>query len=303
MTARRVLGVALLTIVALTVACSGDDPPVAWVGDTVLHRSELETYLDHNLVQTELDVERDDEGTNRVKSRLLDAWIEELLLLDEATRAGIEVSEEEIDEVLELMAATPTDGESEADDPREPVRRRLMVQELLRAVRDAVPEPGPAEVEAYADVHSRRFADALRSFRVRSLRFDEEGDATSVHADITAGRVNFEDAAIARQLEAGLVPVDLAWSSIPGQIRPAIDALKPGEVSPPLTYGGNTYLFEMISRTPPTPGSEDLLRLAANELHSLQRGDADQALVERLRSERPVRLGDDLPFRYVAPDD
>ena len=82
-----------LWIAVLALGCAAPEPPpekdpvVAWVDEAPVRRSELERYLEENMVAGASD-ELSPAEHDLVRSRLLDKLIEERMLSAEATQRG-----------------------------------------------------------------------------------------------------------------------------------------------------------------------------------------------------------------------
>jgi hypothetical protein len=299
----------LLGLCSIALACgvrapaSSPHEPVAEVGELSVSREELDLYFAINLLTD--DAEPQEPGDlDRVKSRLLDALVDEKTFLREAERRGLEVSELQIDAHLSADddggSAVPRLSESRR---RQLVRQRLVVQKLQDDIANRLPSPSEEEVRAYIDRSRGRLAPRER-VRLRALRFESGDDAVLAAARLRDGRTSFADAAVTYGTDAGQgVLLEFSWASLPRDIRDALEDLAPGEVSRPVGFNGDTYLFQLESwRRNPSEMGEDLIRLAREELGRQRWREACDGLRRRLRGQTPVRIHEErLPFRYV-PD-
>jgi parvulin-like peptidyl-prolyl isomerase len=239
---------------------------------------------------------------DRVKSRLLDALVEEKALLFEAERRGFEVSGREIDA---YFGAGPESG---PDSPRlSPegrrglVRQRLMAQKLQESVEDGIPSPSDEEVIAHIHDSDGRLAPRKR-VRLRALRFESAADAARVSERIGKRRMSFEDAVVEYGMDPGQgAPLELSWNTLSGEVQSALAGLKPSEVSRPVESQGDTFLFQLVARLSASEIDRDLERRARAELERQLRRRAGEELRRELRTRAPVRIHEErLPFRYIS---
>ena len=133
----------LLPAAGCGAASDPDDVTVAEVTDGRITRAQLEYYFKSNLLEETGDEPLPADEMNTVRSRLLDALIEERILLAEADLQGIRVADAEIEAYLAQGEPDPDPaGEAEA-------RRRLRLEKLqakiaheLPPIEDLVPHRG-----------------------------------------------------------------------------------------------------------------------------------------------------------------
>ena len=267
---------------------------VAEVGNTSVSLAELELYFKLNLL-TDPDAEsKDPDGLNRVKSRLLDSLVEEKTLVAEAERRGLEVGDLEIDAYLD-------DSSQSQDWQRALARQRLLVQKLQDSMARQLPEPPDEEIRSYIEQSAGRLAPQKR-VRLRSLRFDLPEDATKVSTRIEGGAMSFAEAVATYETGPGQgVPLELSWDNFSEDLRDALGGLKPGEVSRPVDFHGETFLFQLEAwLTAPSEMDEELTNRARDELAREYRREAEEELLRGLRERTAVEIHRDrLPFRYL----
>ena len=296
----------LPALAAIAVAC--EDPPsdpeasvVAYVADEPLYLSDLQRYLDSNLLEVETPDELPPEALDEVKSRLLDTMIDERILLAEAVRRGIEVTDTEIAEYLDH-------GEFEATEEAEPkvwreveARQRLQIQKLQEQAVLAETPPTDAEIESYALTHRDELIPP-RPLELRALELTSLEEAQHIYQEVRSKRMTFNEAALAYESTPGqALPQRMSWHKLPEQVRLALEGLAPGEVSRPIELYGAVYLFQISSwLDDPADQDIDLMHRATLALESERRSEALDALLAELRTRSPVRLKEPaLPFRYV----
>jgi parvulin-like peptidyl-prolyl isomerase len=178
-----------------------------------------------------------------------------------------------------------------------------MVQKLHEAVAGQVTSPTDDEIRAFID-RSREGAVPDKRVRLRSLRFESAEDATRSAERIRRGRMTFADAVVAYETDPGQgVLLEFSWNGLSEELRAALSELKPGQVSRPVEFNGDPFLFYLEAWV--TGQSEldaELARRARGELERERRREARDGLLRELRGRTPVRIHDEgLPFRYV-PD-
>lgn len=262
----RVPILVLLTLAACTPTPVPSDA-IARVGDVTISGAAFEDYLDRNLG------EEAGELSAPVRSRLLDQFLEEELLLRLADERGL---------VLE--------GGS----------RRMAVDRLLRSVEPA--GPGPEEVAAYYADHREGFRRPER-VRLRQILLEDRGAATDVRRELEEGA---DFGAVARRAsrepsaERGGSQGELTRADLPPSLAEVIFALEPGEISGVVEADYGFHVFQVLERLPaetlPPDAVEDEIR------RRLQADVADRSLeglVEEARSRYSVEVYErNLPFDY-----
>lgn len=290
----------LAVILVMLAACcrQASDPEttvVARLGEQPLYLAELTSYLQDNMPELSGEEEPAAEDLDRVKSRLLDALVEERLLLGEAERRGLVVEEWEIAAYIGMGEEEERDAGAE-----DLVRRRLLVQKLREGTILSLPPLTDEEVGKYAEQHGERLMSERR-LELRALMLESEEEAKKVYRDIRRRRMTFTEAVVAYEKYPGQGrPIPVAWSGLSEEVRAALEELKVGRVSEPVEMQGDFYLFMIESwiNEPERLAAERLQR-ARRELEDLRRQQALEELLAELRERNEVRLElRRLPFRY-----
>ncbi len=290
-----------LLLMSCTAAVSPQDS-VAHVGDTAVSLAELELYFTLNLL-TDKDAEsRDPNGLNRVKSRLLDSLVDEKSLVVEAKRRGLEVSDLEIDAYHGSDVENGRDDSSLLQDWRRVLaRQRLLVQKLQDGMAQKLLQPPDEEVRSYIEQSDGRLAPQKR-VRLRALRFDVTEDAAKVSTRIAGGAMSFAEAVVTYETGPGQgVLLELSWDNFSDDLRDALSGLRPGQVSRPVDFHGETFLFQLEAwLSDPSEMDEELTNRARDELARERRRQAEEDLLRELREQTAVEIHRDrLPFRYL----
>ncbi len=290
-----------LLLAACNAAVSPEDS-VAHVGDTAVSLAELELYFTLNLL-TDEDVEtKDPNGLDRVKSRLLDSLVHEKVLVAEAERRGLEVGDPEIDAYLGNNVKHGGDDPSLSRDcQRVLARQRLLVQKLQDSMARQLPQPLDEEVRSYIEQSAGRLAPQKR-VRLRALRFEVPEDAAEVSTRIEQRTMSFAEAVVTYETGPGQgVLLELSWDNFSDDLRDALGGLKSGEVSRPVDFHGETFLFQLEAwLTAPSEMDEELTSRARDELAREYRRKAEEELLRGLRERTAVEIHRErLPFRYL----
>lgn len=317
-----------LALVAL-VACNSQpgDPAlraVAYVGQQPLTLQEFERYLEGNMLDDLQGQGTTSDELDQIKSRLLDAFVEERVLVAEAARRGITVSDDEVALYLgvgalehgdsarssEPTAAGPDAGDEASPDPvgSEEVAeavRRLTIHKLHESVLGELSPIEPAEVERYLEKNGDRLEPA-RQLELRALMLDSLKSAESVYQEIRRKRITFDEAVVKYEKVPGQsLPQRFSWDGLSDEVRQAVDGLKAGRVSKPVELHGLAYLFLVNSWLEDRAQSDNELHERARlELEAARRAEAYAGLLQEARRNAPSRLNTrNLTFRYLPPNE
>lgn len=259
-----------LSLALLLTACPAPTAPpdaVARVGDEAIPVTAFDAYLERNLGEEARGL------ASPVRSRLLDQFLEEELLLRLAEERGLTL-----------------DGGS----------RRLAVDRLLRSVE--AEGPSAEAVAAYYAEHREEFRRPER-VRLRQILLEDRATARQVREELVAGA---DFAAVARRAsrepsaERGGDQGELARDELPPSMAEVIFALEPGEISRVVEADYGFHVFQVMERLP----AEVLpLDAVADEIRRRLRADlVDESLdelVDEARSRYSVEVYErNLPFDY-----
>jgi peptidyl-prolyl cis-trans isomerase SurA len=287
------LGIALLLVVP---GCASKDPTrrvVADVGDRPVTLAQVQTYLDANLLQDPSAEAPSPADLDRVKSRLLDDYLDEELQLGEAIRRGVVVTEQELTDYLGR------------DAPADPARRELAHRELtIQKLRESIVRAGvhveEAQVDAWIAAHPQAEPAALHG-TLRTLRFASFPEAERVRREITSGKLSFLEAGLNYADASAGAPRDIDLSTLPERLAEVVGKMKPGEVSPPVPFESSVLLLLLEAIDDPNAAQlrrrERVRSAIALDLSKA----ATESFLEDLRSKNRVVVHEKmLPFRYVA---
>jgi parvulin-like peptidyl-prolyl isomerase len=303
----RWLHIPLALLVCLAAGCAPGDPHeivVVYLGEEQLTLADLESYMRASLPQLADEGDQEALDLARARSRLLDAFIEERLLLAEAERRGLEVEDWEVEAYLGMDEPDQGDERQEVEGRLLLARQRLMVQMLREGTILGLPPLEEEEVRRYAAQHGERLLSERR-LQLRALLLASGEEAEKVRNDIRRRRITFDEAVAAYEAYPGQVhSVSVAWESLSEEVQQALDRLEPGRVSRPLSMQGSHYLIKVESwlDAPEQISSERQAR-ARLELQNIRRQQALDELYMELRERYPVRIvRRNLPFRYIEEE-
>ncbi len=269
--ARALIAVAILLVSTVTVRVSGAevvDKIVAVINDGIITLSELNAAvaIDPEKIR---DAEEPEES---VQSATLDRIIEQKLVKQASDKAGIDVSEREIDngveEVLnqnriakeQLVAELLKNGltfEEYREQLKEQIRQVKFIDMRFRS-KVSIP---PEDIEDYYKQNLKEFYGPA-SFRVRLIQLlDSDKQLQSMRLKaVTDGLTNGEDfAELASQYSDDASSANggdlgyLVYGEIDARLEKAASILKPGGVSTPVTGPGGLYFVKLEERRAPEP--------------------------------------------------
>jgi parvulin-like peptidyl-prolyl isomerase len=268
------------------------------INDQEIPYSDYEAYLKASFGE---DIPPVEEAETR--SRLLDQFIEERLLLQMAEGQKIRVEDAKVDAYLTgLGAGTDAGPGGKPVDAafREQIRHNLLIQEykdrvLLREVRVE-----PEEVEAYYRDHPDEFRES-RAVVLRQILLEDADEAKRIRARLKESPDQFQ--VLAEQHSASPdrgQPRPYEESELPESIRPMVFALEPGQVSDVVEEGGKYRIFQAVDRHEGKNQSLDEVRKKI-EVVLLQRKaeDSMDRALSGLKSTARIKIyRKNLPFTY-----
>jgi parvulin-like peptidyl-prolyl isomerase len=254
-------------VLLLAASCGPGAPAAdvaAEVGDRRVPYAEFEAYLAANAIADAPSLD------SRVLSRLLDQFLDELLLRRLAEEEGM------------------PGGASRAG-----------VAELVAQASQAVEH---AEIDQFYNAHRERFRQPER-VRVRQILVEDRGTAELAARELDAG-VPFEE--VARKLSQGpraKLGGDqgvLGREDLPPEIADRIFGLAAEEVSDIVAADYGFHIFQVSERLPPSDMPVEAVEPAIlDELRDRKRGEAIAALRERAAKRYNASVySRNLPFRY-----
>jgi len=278
-----------------------DPGAVATVAGRPIPYRMFERYLNDNAgEETEAG-----ESADAIKSRLLDQFIEEQMLMLEVDRLKVAVSEAEIDAYLKELGLTEGDLDVGAPDGKEAfrakIRRSLVVQKVKETAVLKTIQVSPAEVED--ELRRRPEATAAQEHLVlRQILLEDRGAADDARRAIMIEPGRFETLAKERSVAPDHgQPRAYAAVDLPPDVRTAVDGLTPGQISPVVELPFGFAIFQMVQREEARP---DMTEARAAIEAELFRQKADQVMeryLADLKGKTEIHVNRAiLPFRYVG---
>jgi len=278
-----------------------DPGAVATVAGRPIPYRMFERYLNDNAGE---ETEEGESG-DAIKSRLLDQFIEEQMLMLEADRLKVVVSEAEVDAYLKELGLTEGDLDVGAPDGKEAFRAKIRHSLALQKVKETAVlktiHVSPAEVED--ELRRRPEAAAARERLVlRQILLEDRGAADDARRAIMVEPGRFETLAKDRSVAPDHgQPRAYAAQDLPPDVRAAVEGLQPGQISPVVDLPFGFVLFQMVKREEARP---DMTQVRAAIESELFRQKADQVMeryLADLRGKTEIHVNRAiLPFRYVG---
>jgi len=285
-------------------AATSPDPGlvVATIGGTPVEYKAFQRYLADNAGEET----GEGEIENTIKSRLLDQFIEELLLLKAAEKLKIAVSDAEVDSYMDQIGVTEGEAEAAGVESKEVFRDKVRQGLVLQKVKDAAVlskiEITPGEVED----ELKRQPELMRPDRevvLRQILVDDRSLAERLARQLAAEPQSFE--AVAR--EHSVAPDrgqarSYGEDELPVELRGPLFDLEPGQVSGALEHAQRFLIFQLVRKIEDRPQDQEEVR--QNIRMQLFQKKGEQALeqfIADLKKETEIRVNRSiLPFDYTG---
>jgi parvulin-like peptidyl-prolyl isomerase len=277
------------------------------IGESSYSKADLERYFDIRLSEF-----RDPADADRVKSNLLDSFIEDRLLLHQAEAMKVVPNPELLNRMLQQITSSGAERAGETGDPnREAALKRdltesLKMQQYLHDHLLGNIKITEEECENYYKTH---MSDFVRNDMVhlREILVDSQAQAEKVRATLAARHnKNFaEQASIYSKAASASDGGDLGTfqrGELPEQIEKVVFALVPGTLSKVVRtqYGYHIFLVEEKIMAHQQRLQEVKEQIRDRLLREQERRAIDKELAA-LRDRIQVKINQDkLDFRYVG---
>jgi peptidyl-prolyl cis-trans isomerase C/foldase protein PrsA len=287
----------------LTGGCGagGDRSPViAFINGREVHLAEFEQFLALKVGEF-----TSPDAGDSLKSKMLDEFIRRRVVLDEAARVGLTITDAEIAQAAQdNPQLKPTTATVVA---REELARDLLVEKCFQQVLLKDVRVSPEEIQQYIEKNQSRLTER-GGFVVREIRAQSLEEAERLRREVAEGKRDF--AAVARlhsdapnAERGGLTRYD--DGQLPDVLEKAIKPLGPGDVSQIVESGYGFHIFKLERRLQPYPIDErrshldDRRQVLAEEIVARKNQQAVDLAVDRLVSAASVRIVDSgLGFTY-----
>ena len=304
------LGMALLCV---TANAASSDGLFAKVAGEEITRAEYETAVSVATRQRFYHGRIDGERLKTLRNQVAGELIDRVLLRQEVMRRGLKVDAAAVDKrVAHDLGRYRLDGLSQ--EQRQHLEKMLRAQveeqlqrEMLEQQVKALPEPSEVDVRSYYKAHIDKFttppqlrlslillkvepsspAASWKAAQDEALRLKRKLEAGADFGD--EARLHSGDASAERGGDLGFVHQGM----LAEDAQKAVDALKVGEVSPPVSLLQGIALFKLLERKPEVMNPFDKVQARAKGL--LQRELSEVAwghLLQTLRSKAQFEIYD-----------
>ncbi|HEX9428433.1 MAG TPA: peptidyl-prolyl cis-trans isomerase, partial [Candidatus Polarisedimenticolia bacterium] len=230
-------------------ASQAPDPgSVATVGGEAIPYKSFERYLADNATDGEGQGEQDDV----IKSRLLDQFLEEQLLVRAAARQKVTVAETEVDAYLKEIGVSEGEADAAGSDGKQAFRDKVRQGILMQKVKDEAVlskvQVTPGEVDDYIKKQPE-LQHKARSVVLRQILVDDKALADRLRAGLQTDPTRFE--AVARENSVASDHGQARGYSeedLPIELRQPVFDLEPGQVSPVIENAQRFLIFQMVRK-------------------------------------------------------
>lgn len=262
----------------------------------------------------------------KLQREVADKLVARVLLLREAKRRGIAPDTAEVQRTIdgyEKRYGNSEQWKTTRDKVLPGLTARLtedsLVKQLEKTVR-AIPEPQPAEVQAYYDANKDKFTEPER-LRVSTilLKVDPSSPPEArQQADVAAKELHkqlqngADFATLARENsddKSGVTGGDMGYlhkGMIPPAVQELLASMKPGDTSEPVHLLEGVAILRLTERVDPRPLTLDRVRERATALLKREKSESVwNGLIAELKKATPVQMkdGDFLPLVETSDED
>jgi parvulin-like peptidyl-prolyl isomerase len=272
---------------------------VAMIAGQSIHYPVFQKYVDETTGGDELEADQAD----AIKSRLLDQFLEEQLLMREADRLKLTVSDSELDGYLGEIGVGSADGDSGAlgrEAFRAQVRQSLILQKVKDATVLSKVQVTAGEVEDYFKRQPDLFR-APRALVLRQILMDDGNEAGRVRSSLVGDPGRFETLAREHSVAPDRGQARLyAEEELPVDLRDDLFALRPGEISPVLEHAQRYLIFQLVRSVEARDQDlEEVKRRIQMDLFREKSEQAMQRYIADLKKATEIRVNRAiLPFNY-----
>ncbi|HXG95116.1 MAG TPA: peptidylprolyl isomerase [Blastocatellia bacterium] len=252
---KRAASILCLCLLAIIAGCRGghtNEPVIATIkwrdegGRAIeIKRGEFERFLAFKLGEFNAP-----DTPDSLRSELLDEYIRRRIVLEEAARNGITVTDADIDQAA--LANPQVKSRSAAADLRDETARDLLYQKYRQSLLGNA-RPSPEEIQAYVEQKLAQMPQRTIMY-VREIRVQTKEEADELRREITEDRKDFATIARLRSEAANAEQGGLARydeGQLPAVLEKAVAPLRPGEVSPVIKSDFGFHIFKLERRVQP----------------------------------------------------
>jgi peptidyl-prolyl cis-trans isomerase C/foldase protein PrsA len=254
------LSVFVLVSVVLS-ACNISEHPDEAVVVTIGERNITAEVLQRDIKRLTLDMGIADQELEPVAKPLIDKIVEHYLILEYGRKAGIHVSEDELDAVIKEIQKDYQQNDFQEillrgyvnfEDWREGLRERILVKKILKRSTGSIAPIPLQEIKSYFDAHQDEFRHPPM-VELRQIVTRTRDEAEEIRERLKAGE-DMADLAIqysiAPEAENG---GEVGWIGQPDMeesTEKVIFALPVGETSPVVETPYGFHVFEVLRKRP-----------------------------------------------------
>jgi len=285
-------------------ACGKGDrsPVIVEMNGQEISLAEFEQFL--ALKMGELNTSISDE----LRSQMLDEYITRKLLLNAAARAGLEMTDTEIEQVAQENPQVKSSAATA--DAREEMTNDLLIEKYYRQVVLKEVRVSPEEIQAYISENQARLVEKP-GYYVREIRVQSREEAERLRGEVTESKKDF--ATLARQHsdapnaeQGGLARYEEEY--MPDFLKRAVQNLRPGDVTSVIQSNFGFHIFQLDRRIQPRPEDErrpqydEVSAQVAEELTARKNQRAVDEAIDRLIADATIRIHDTskLGFTYTG---
>jgi hypothetical protein len=279
-------------------------------GETV-PRAEFEAYL-ARYARSKLYHGGSEARYKELRAAATERFIMDRLMLREALRRGVEGDPEDVERQVRALEARYEDSETWAEvrEQLPKIRQALLDKTRVAALLDEVErvaEPDPAELRRFYDANielfttpgAERLAVILKGVPPSAATAEwreAEAEAAGLLARVEAGT---DFAALAREHSTHATAAEggdmgmVHKGELSAAVQEAVDAIEPGQTTPPVRVLEGYVIFKLLDRVPPEVRafedvSDRALALHRRHLSQQQKND----FVSALREKAVVTIGE-----------
>jgi len=285
-------------------------PVIAEINEEPAHQAAFERFIKSRLSDFANQGEQNQAESDQRRSQLLDAFIQRQLVVQEALKNNIDLTDDEIRRALEEQhKQANAQGSDQNQTTLESSERRIEIfNDLLilkyqdKALKLSEVKVAPQEVDEYYSKNSARYQEK-NIFQVREIRVMDEALAERLYRQALAKPADF--AVLAKENSESPTAVnggkmDYQAQQLPPVLEQAITPLKVGSISKVVKSNYGFHIFKLEQRAEPMP-----LEKARKEIEDQLLSEKKQTLIDefnkRLLADAKVNIHRDrLGFNYVG---
>jgi parvulin-like peptidyl-prolyl isomerase len=275
---------------------------VVTIGGRPIPYGSFERYL----AAIAMEEEGSGEQENTIKSRLLDQFIEEQLLLGAAEKMQIAVSDAEVDSFLQELGVTEGEAEIAGGEGKGAFREKIRQSVILQKVKDQAVlskvQVTPGEVEDYFRKQPDMFR-VPRAVVLRQILLDDRNQAERLAATLGSDPSKFETLAREHSVAPDRGQArKYTEEELPVELREALFELREGQVSGATEFAGRYLIFQVVRRLEAeNQDLADVRRRIQMELFQRKGEQALERYIANLKKETEIRVNRAiLPFQYTG---